>query len=553
MDMKRFFLYAITIAALALAGCGGNGGGGTPPVVPPPVACVTPEVDDGMGVCAVPTPVGPTAADPIAEKKAPAIADPDGDGVLGENNATERGVVAASATDPAASADDLENPNRPGKGEAENGEDDLFGVTAGGIGRPTVMTIDGATEDDNDRLGMADMTVDDEDEFEMMADGMVGNFARNVHTRTISDVSDTVTVFDNRDAATDVEYDTFYETSGRPGVTGMADTDNDDQLTLNTTGMNVADNSDLYYAMAFPTGDRQTFAYATMDVEDTMDVDESEESTFAGMFNGVPGEYSCAADCSAMSDKDGNLAELGGTWTFTPERVATDADPHMIVGAKQDDDYLAFGYWLQGTGEGDKVKYGIGTFATGSMSFETAGIPLLVGSAKYSGPAGGMFVMKTDIDGDNMGPVPTTAGKFTAEAELTAQFGSTTATADDFTISGTVESFVLSNYDGTPVDNDWSLKLNRAAFASRTYDGSTGLINPESFNGHAATFGGTTTGMEDGTDGRWEGGFYGPNVMDDMDTTADETTTGYPTGVAGEFIGHFESGHAIGGFGAEKE
>ena len=161
--------------------------------------------------------------------------------------------------------------------------------------------------------------------------------------------------------------------------------------------------------------------------------------------------------------------------------------------------------------------------------------------------------MKTDIDGDNMGPVPTTAGKFTAEAELTAQFGSTTATADDFTISGTVESFVLSNYDGTPVDNDWSLKLNRAAFASRTYDGSTGLINPASFTGHAATFGGTTTGMEDGTDGRWEGGFYGPNVMNDMDTTADETTTGYPTGVAGEFIGHFESGHAIGGFGAEKE
>ena len=27
MDMKRFFLYAIAIAALALAGCGGNGGG----------------------------------------------------------------------------------------------------------------------------------------------------------------------------------------------------------------------------------------------------------------------------------------------------------------------------------------------------------------------------------------------------------------------------------------------------------------------------------------------------------------------------------------------
>ena len=36
MDMKRFFLYFMVIAALALAGCGGNGGGTTtPPVVTP--------------------------------------------------------------------------------------------------------------------------------------------------------------------------------------------------------------------------------------------------------------------------------------------------------------------------------------------------------------------------------------------------------------------------------------------------------------------------------------------------------------------------------------
>ncbi len=28
MDMKRFFLYAIVIAALALAGCGSDGNGG---------------------------------------------------------------------------------------------------------------------------------------------------------------------------------------------------------------------------------------------------------------------------------------------------------------------------------------------------------------------------------------------------------------------------------------------------------------------------------------------------------------------------------------------
>ena len=43
MDMKRFFLYAIAIAALALAGCGGNGGGGTTMMPDTPT---TPPTDD---------------------------------------------------------------------------------------------------------------------------------------------------------------------------------------------------------------------------------------------------------------------------------------------------------------------------------------------------------------------------------------------------------------------------------------------------------------------------------------------------------------------------
>ena len=89
---------------------------------------------------------------------------------------------------------------------------------------------------------------------------MVGDFARNVHTRTISDVSDTVTVFDNRDAAGDVDYDTFYETAGRPGVDGAA---NADTGLLMIDEMAVGDNSALFYAMAFPTGDRQTFTYVS--------------------------------------------------------------------------------------------------------------------------------------------------------------------------------------------------------------------------------------------------------------------------------------------------
>ena len=94
-----------------------------------------------------------------------------------------------------------------------------------------------------------------------------------------------------------------------------------------------------------------------------------------------------------------------------------------------------------------------------------------------------MFVMKTDIDRDNMGPVPTEAGKFTADTTLMAKFGDDTMTADDFTISGTVENFVLTNYDGTPVGNEWSLTLNSAAFASRMYNSTTAWLTASQTTG----------------------------------------------------------------------
>ena len=56
MDMKRFFLYAIAIAALALAGCGGGGGGGDDmmtggPDMPAPT-CPTGHNGYPTGLCA---------------------------------------------------------------------------------------------------------------------------------------------------------------------------------------------------------------------------------------------------------------------------------------------------------------------------------------------------------------------------------------------------------------------------------------------------------------------------------------------------------------------
>ena len=67
MDMKRFFLYFIVIAALALAGCGGNGGTAMMPPDPPdptPDPCPTGQTRDAQGNCVTPP---PTRTPPSAE------------------------------------------------------------------------------------------------------------------------------------------------------------------------------------------------------------------------------------------------------------------------------------------------------------------------------------------------------------------------------------------------------------------------------------------------------------------------------------------------------
>ena len=456
---------------------------------------------------------------------------------------------------------------------------DDFSVTPGGLDTATTLAFGVSDETaDYDRLGVDD--TGNTNEFSMMTDGTVNGFARNVHTRALdNDVTmDTVTVFDNRDDPEAVPYREFYDAAGAMDRTdaqalNAPPNDRDAVNAISADGVldldegNVDGNHDLFSASGFPSREDQTFTYVNDDPE-TMDVNEEMRGgrDFRGTFNDVPGKFACTGgpgECTAGTDSMGRLDSLagGGMWTFTPNDVDEDADPHMIAGGRTDDDYLAFGYWLRGTTVRGDTTYGIGTFATGSMPFADTqaqvAVAALLGSATYSGQAAGMFVMKTDFDGDNLGPQPTSAGKFTAEATLTANFGGPTVdgtvmnSSTDFTISGTVDNFQLENYDGRTVDNYWSLDLNMARLATPTYSNLTGAVTGFGTT-HGREFGGTTGEM--GSQGRWEGTFYGPQVQNDMDTTTvNEAETGFPTGVAGEFIGHFEAGHAIGAFGAELE
>ena len=424
--------------------------------------------------------------------------------------------------------------DRPG-----TGTDETFAVTGGAVGTAPTMTIG------TDSLGVI---VDEDDATEFMsmpdtADTAVGNFTRKVYTRTVARANDTVTVLDSIEAAGNVEYATFYSTADRPGVDGMAVTTAGATLgQLAIKEDDVAINADLFDSANFPTNpEAGSTADSIIEYED-------DARMFAGMFNDVEGTYSCTdTTCSATSDENG-LKALDGDWFFTPDQNADGEITATIAGEDYDADYLAFGYWLRTAGTGDDMTYSVGALATGSLPFDNdtdatndnAAMASLTGTANYRGPAAGIYVMKTDLNNDNMGPVPTGSGEFMAKTSLTANFDMNDISG--YTISGMVTDFK----DGdNPIDPSWALNLDSAPFSDREYSSDTWT-----FSAHKNTFSGATTGGENTEPGTWSGTFYGSGA--DTDTVTAGVQAADPTGVAGDFTGNFATGTVLGAFGAEK-
>ena len=506
MDMKRFFLYAIVIAALALAGCGGNGGTQTvtPEPPPPPDPCPAGQERNADGDCVTPTPPPPMI----------------------DHDAVIAAIVNPSTAGDPTTATPTTNANRPG-----NADDETFMARQGAsaTGTTAALLIEADELDKDDMTGTPPMSVANQFMRQEGSETMLGAYDGSVHAKTVKKVTDTVTVFTNREEPGELAYDDYYAVADRGGVTGTASTTPATlgQLTIDVDAADVAANAAKFVAAEFPTGDRQTFVYPGDDTNTPQD--ESVARTFPGSFNGVQGSYSCTgATCSASTDKDGNLSDLVGTWVFNPG--ASDLSTVMIPGVDHDTDYLAFGYWVRETEKDDgSIDYGVGTFFDGSDDF-TAAITTLNGSAKYAGKAAGMYGRKT-LDSQG-GVVSATSGEFTADANLTAYFGQVNNAAGEGTIAGNLLNTVrgtITNFEDGGENLNWTLMLDAIDIES-AFPGFTG---------------GTTTGTSP-TKGDWAGSFYG------NPTASAGTTKDYPTGVAGEFTGHFINGHVIGAFGAKR-
>ena len=256
-------------------------------------------------------------------------------------------------------------------------------------------------------------------------------------------------------------------------------------------------------------------------------------TNYAGMFDGAPGTFTCSgANCTLTTDADGKLSGAStDNWYFIPSEGAT-----VDV-----DDYLRFGFWLNESTDSDgDPSYDIDAFYGGAMATPRANYQSadLRGTASYSGAATGAYMRKTFNEDGTVNPV--VGGQFTATAALMANFAQLMNVADPAqatiaaslvqSISGTISYFMDG---GEAIPGKWELELMRAPFDNTSVDG---------YNG--ATSGGPGT-----VPGTWAGMFFGPVTIDNTGDT-DENAAEYPTGVAGEFTGHFNTGHVIGAFGA---
>ena len=135
--------------------------------------------------------------------------------------------------------------------------------------------------------------------------------------------------------------------------------------------------------------------------------------------------------------------------------------------------------------------------------------------------------------------VSATSGHFSADVELTANFGGDNLPVNKkFAIEGTVTDFVLQHGE----ENDWAVKLGLADFSGRTGNDPGESEPGTDFTG---TFSGVATGDSTALPGTWNGVFHGSSASGDHDMNAETPDTSpQPVAVTGEFNANFTDGTA---------
>ena len=255
-------------------------------------------------------------------------------------------------------------------------------------------------------------------------------------------------------------------------------------------------------------------------------------SNFAATLNSNPadnmppveGQFRCtdpaATPCSISVDASGKIVSAPG-YAFHESDGIT----------RQDGDYLAWGFWMQGSTRSSgptatNRDAQAGAFAYGSDQFDVK--TALTGTATYNGVANGMYSAGGMVE------------YFDADVTLNANFGGTVGADSDADVAGN-DGLLLGAVTGS-VSNimaggmavDGSLTLKRAPIINDNTAVANGGVDQNTAD--TGTFTGPFTGDAEGTvggallKGNWGGQFYGPNKA-----SGKGIETEYPTTAAGTF------------------
>ena len=229
-------------------------------------------------------------------------------------------------------------------------------------------------------------------------------------------------------------------------------------------------------------------------------------TSYAGTYDGAAGMYICTSvtvgDCGWRRNEvnDVTYVVAFGVWEFRPDSGAQTVS--------EDTDYLVFGAWLNESVASSAAR-NAGVFANGSDLFTPGNINGLEGKATYSGPASGNYAKRLSRS------TMAAAGRFTATATLTADFGAANAGG---TIKGSVNDFVI------PIPVDGIVDSNPNWVVTLGGTNTDGSVNISVENNQTGTSGGNADGVN--WSGTWGAQFFGdtPNEAD-----------AHPTGIAGVF------------------
>ena len=596
MDTKRFFLYFIVIAALALAGCGGNGGGGPDMTMdtcpdgqvgtPPNCMAPTPTTHD-VTVPMLPmgyndNPAGMQTVDAGDDwtngdvtYSCPAGGAACDIEVMDDGTVTSTGGAATAARSAASMAQQTADEEMRMAAEVaaatkEAGTKrkaiaaEAAQTTDAGLGGTARTDADGSTtavtddvyglEISRDRDGTEIKITDpslagmDDPKFTQAMDLGDGT---TMHVRTMEADSDGDVVEEVVVVTTDIEAPKatmFTQVANQKLNENSATTSGMDYRSLRVITSSALDTSGVGDdGTGSPIVNTLTFmnirgpaaaapgGEQTITYTDDAATADVNERRFTGTYNGAPGTYVCtgADACTAtVNDKGVVSAMAGAVWTFTPDAGATSD--------VADADYLHYGFWLKRTTDSDGVlTYNeVETFANSSAELSGT-LAAVRGTATYSGGATGVYVKNVFT---SVGVLDSaTSGHFRATANLTATFGQVHEGTDptDSSEPGTIAPNMLYTLTGTI--SDYELSGGEANNWETVLDGS--ITGTEGADGTAS---GTAEGGRPGDDydGSFSATFHGATGASGTDK---------PSSVVGEFNSFFTDGSVAGAFGARLD